>query len=199
MEVQTSANEKMIENFELYDEEGKQYNLRLSYDDKMIYFKLFFKTDILKEKFFINFDLGTLKKSCKTFNLLENCEDSYNFIKDLLKGKKISLKKEKNDLFLIMTVPVLLKEEKIQFILNKQKNNQEDIIQDLLQTVKELKNEIYLNKIEYEKLKNENIDIINRLNIIEKWKKEKEKEREEKEKKEKEKKEKKRKRKKRKI
>ena len=174
MEVQILDNEKVIENYELYDEEGKLYNLRLSYDDKMIYFKIFFKNDNLKEKYIINFDIGTLKKSCKTFNLLENCEDSFNFIKDLLKGKKISLKKEKTNLLLIMTVPVLLKEEKIKFILNKQKYNQEEMIEYLLQTVKELKNEIYLNKIEYEKLKNENNDIINRLNILEKWKNEKE-------------------------
>ena len=45
-----------------------------------------------------------------------------------------------------MIVPFLLKEEEIKFCLKKQVNSQEDIINSLLHTVTELKNEIQMLK-----------------------------------------------------
>ena len=63
MEVQTSGSKSIIEKYELFDEEKKAYQLDLSYVEKIIYFELYFKSDILKEKYFINLDLDILKKS----------------------------------------------------------------------------------------------------------------------------------------
>ena len=123
------------------DNEGKRYNIEYSYDENNIYFETFFTGDVLTEKYFLALNLNTLKKSCKSFNLLENLLESFNFIKDLIKMNKVSIKNENNSLNLIMNVPVLLKEEEIKFSLNKQINSQQDLIKDLIQRVKELKNE----------------------------------------------------------
>ena len=171
-------NRKCLEKYELKDNEGKIYCVDYSYDEINIYFEVFFKDNIIREKYFLLLDLNSLKKSCKAFNLVNDLLEAFNFIKDLFKLNKISIKAEKNGLNIEMTVPVLLKEEKIIFNLKNQKNNQEDIINDLIQTVKDLKNE--------------NIEINKRLDILEKWKNEieKRKKEEEKEKQEKEEKEK---------
>ena len=83
--------------------------LNIFYDENNIYFEIFFKGDILNEKYFLSFDLNTLKKSCKTFYLLENLLEAFNFIKDLFKMNKVSVKNENNSLNLIMIIPVLLK------------------------------------------------------------------------------------------
>ena len=163
------------EKYELKDNEGKIYNICFSYNENNIYFEIIFKGDVLNEKYFLSLDLGTLKNSCKTFNLIDKCLDAFNFIKDLLKMNKVSIKTENNSLNLIMIVPVLLKEEEIKFNLNKQQNKQEDIIKDLIQIVKELKNENL-------KLKTENIEINKRLDILENWKNDIEKKKKEKEK-----------------
>ena len=110
MEVQTSIiNKKGLEKYELKDNEGKNYNIEYFYDENNIYFEIFFKGDILNEKYFLSFDLNTLKKSCKTFYLLENLLEAFNFIKDLFKMNKVSVKNENNSLNLIMIIPVLLK------------------------------------------------------------------------------------------
>lgn len=170
MEEPEPINKKIKEKYELNDKEGKNYDINISYDEKNIYFELFFSTEILKEKYTLDLDLNTLRKSCKTFNLLENCKEVFNFIKDLLKSKKIYIKNENGSIYFIMIVPFLLKEEEIKFCLKKQVNSQEDIINSLLHTVRELKNEIQEHKKEYIKLKNENDEIIKRLNSLEKWK-----------------------------
>ena len=177
-------NRKCLEKYELKDNEGKIYCVDYSYDEINIYFEVFFKDNIIREKYFLSLDLNSLKKSCKAFNLVNDLLEAFNFIKDLFKLNKISINSEKNCLNIEMIVPVLLKEEKIIFNLKNQKNNQEDIINDLIQTIKDLKKENL-------KLKNENIEINKRLDILEKWKneienkkrkKEKEKEKQEKEK-----------------
>ena len=159
------------EKYELKDNEGKIYNIDLSLTENSIYFEIDFKGDILNEKYFLSSDLNTLKNSCKTFNLIDKCSDAFDFIKDLFKMNKVSIKTENNSLHLIMMVPVLLKEEEIKFNLSKKKNKQEDIINDLIQIVKELKNENL-------KLKTENIEIFKRLDMLENWKNEIEKEKE---------------------
>ena len=58
-----------------------------------------------------------------------------------------------------MIVPVLLKEEEIKFSLKKQIHSQQDVINNLIQSVKEL-------KIENQKLKDENREIYKRLDVI---------------------------------
>ena len=157
------------ETYQIKDNEGKLFNVDFSYDESKFYFDVSFKGEVLNETFFLSLDLNDLKKSCKTFSLLDNILDMFNFIKDLFKMNKVSTKMENNSLNIIMTVPVLLKEEEIKFTLNKKINKQEDIINDLIKIITELKNE--------------NADIKKRLNVLEKWKKEKEeKEKEEKEK-----------------
>ena len=166
MEVETPfINKKGLEKYELKDNEQKNYNIEYSYDEKNIYFEIFSKGDIFTEKFFLSLDLNTLKKSCKAFNLLENLLDAFNFIKELIKMNKVSIKNENNSLNLIMIVPVLLKEEEIKFSLKKQINSQKDLINDLIQIVKELKNE-------NQKLKAENSEINKRLDALENWKNE---------------------------
>ena len=172
MELETPLiNKKGLEKYELKDNEQKNYNNEYYYDEKNIYFELFSKGDILTEKYFLSLDLNTFKKSCKTFNLLENLLEAFNFIKELIKMNKVSIKNENNSLNLIMIVPVLLKEEEIKFSLKKQVNSQKDLINNLIQIVKELKNE-------NQKLKAENNEINKRLDALENWvekKKEKEK------------------------
>ena len=153
------------EKYEIKDNEGKIYNIDLSLTENNIYFEIDYKGNILNEKYFLSLDLNTLKNSCRVFNLIDKCSDSFDFIKDLFKMNKISIKTENCSLFLIMIVPVLLKEEEIKFNLKKQKIKQEDIINDLIQIVKELKNENL-------KLKTENIEINKRLDILENWKNE---------------------------
>ena len=165
MEAETPIIKKGLEKYELKDNEGKSYNIEYSYDENNIYFETFFTGDVLTEKYFLALNLNTLKKSCKAFNLLENLLESFNFIKDLIKMNKVSIKNENNSLNLIMNVPVLLKEEEIKFSLNKQINSQQDLIKDLIQRVKELKNE-------NQKLKDENIEINKRLDELENWKNE---------------------------
>ena len=173
MELETPfINKKGLEKYELKDNEQKNYNIEYSYDEKNIYFELFSKCDIFTEKYFLSLDFITLKKSCKVFNLLENLLEAFNFIKDLIKMNKVSVKNENNSLNLIMIVPVLLKEEEIKFSLKKQINSQKDLINDLIETVKELKNE-------NQKLKTENSEINKRLDALENWKNEIEKKKKE--------------------
>ena len=181
MEVPTpNINKKGQEKYELKDNEGKKYYLDYSYDEMKIYFEIFFKDNIIREKYFLSLDLNSLKKSCKAFNLVNDLLEAYNFIKELFKLNKVSIKTENNCLNLIMIVPVLLKEEEIKFNLKNQINKQEDIISDLIKAVEDLKNENI-------KLKNDNIEINKRLDILEKWKNEIEKKKREEEEKEKEK------------
>ena len=158
-------NRKEQEKYELKDNEGKKYYVEYSYDETKIYFEIIFKDNIIKEKYFLSLDLNSLKKSCKAFNLVNDISEAYNFIKDLFKLNKISIKTGKNCLNLEIIVPVLLKEEEVIFNLKNQIKNPEDIISDLIQAVKDLKNENI-------KLKNENIEINKRLDILENWKNE---------------------------
>ena len=67
MEPLTPIIKKKQENNDLKDKEGKNYIFNLSYDENSIYFDVFYKSDILKEKYFLKTDLKGLKQSCKTF------------------------------------------------------------------------------------------------------------------------------------
>ena len=160
--------------FEIKDKEGKIFIVDFSCDESHIFFDVSFKGDLLNETYFLSMDLCELKKSCKTFNLLDNYLDTFKFINDLFKINKVSIRMEHNSLYIIMMVPILLKEEEIKFSLKKKEKTKDDIINDLIQIVK--------------KLKDENIEIKKRLTQLEEWKKEKElKEKKEIEQKEKEK------------
>ena len=121
-----------------------------------------------------NFKLDKLKQLSKSFILFDSINDIYNCIKAIIDDGKGKIFYE-NENF-VLSIPIFLptgKQELVNFNLNKNKIEKDEIIQNLCKRINELENTIITLK-ENDKIKNEQInDILKRLQILEEKEKKK--------------------------
>ena len=158
-----------IQKYEIKDDNGNKYDFSFYVNKLGINFEINKLGEIMPEIYVNCFDLSSLCEKSKIFSLCNSCNEAFEYINELLKQNKISIKKENENINIIMKVSLMMKEQEVIMSLNKKKNNKDDIIYQLCDVIKEMKNEIF-------ELKNENYDLKKRILNIENWKKRKEEE-----------------------
>ena len=161
-----------IQKYEIKDDNGNKYDFSFYVNKLGINFEINKLGEIMPEIYVNCFDLSSLCEKSKIFSLCNSCNEAFEYINELLKQNKISIKKENENINIIMKVSLMMKEQEVIMSLNKKKNNKDDIIFQLCDVIKEMKNEIL-------ELKNENSALKKRILEIENWKKRKEEEEEE--------------------
>ena len=123
-----------------------------------VYFELY---DTNNENYkYINISsLNSLKKSNFWFNQFSSLEKLIKILKNIMNSNKFKIKEDKNDIKVIYFSNPLDEEDLICLELQKEEKSEKEIIKELLNTVKELKekNELLENKINnLEKIEKEN-------------------------------------------
>ena len=76
---------------------------------------------IIPEIYMNSFDLNALNNLCKIFNLCNSCKDAFEYINEIFKQNKVSLKNLNVKINLVLKVQKLMKEEDITLSLFNKK------------------------------------------------------------------------------
>ena len=158
-----------IKNYQINDNYGNKYNFSFYINKLGINFEINKLEEIIPQTYINTFDLSSLSNKSKIFSLCNSYNEVFEYINELYKQNKISIKKDNENINIIMKISLMMKEQEVILNLNKKINNKEDIIFQLCDVIKEMKNEIL-------GIKNENNDLKKRILEIENWKKRKEEE-----------------------
>ena len=156
------------------------YNLSLSYNDKLIFFEIEKEGEFPKKEYNLILDLDQLYKINKYFVQFENLGDIQTSFEALIEMKKITILKDENDKGMKINIinPLNKKEFYIDIPLREKslKNEIESIIPYIISLNDKINkmekrmnilenkvNELYIIKEEYSKLKKENIEKNNML------------------------------------
>ena len=128
------------------------YNLYLSSNTEAIKFSI--KSEFSNNCFFCEeiYTLENLSNINKIFVSFDSIEMLRNSIEDIISNNKYSMKENKENIELILKVPLFQKIIDIPLILNKKNMNQKDINENIYEQLNNLNNEIKL-------LKEENKDL----------------------------------------
>ena len=108
------------------------------------------------------FNLEELRNIHKFFRVFDNINEAVTNIQDIFEEKKVNIKKENDNIFLILKIPKISKgEDLISIELNKKSLSLEELNENLSKEVSELKN-----RIEY--LEEENKEPKNKIELLEK-------------------------------
>ena len=169
-------NTNNIQKYQINDNYGNKYNFSFYINKLGINFEINKLEEIIPQTYINTFDLSSLSNKSKIFSLCNSYNEVFEYINELYKQNKISIKKDNENINIIMKISLMMKEQEVILNLNKKINNKEDIIFQLCDVIKEMKNEIL-------GIKNENNDLKKRILEIENWKKKEEGKKEEEEKK----------------
>ena len=158
-----------IQKYEIKDDNGNKYDFSFYVNKLGINFEINKLEEIIPQTYINTFDLASLSNKSKIFSLCNSYNEVFEYINELYKQNKISIKKDNENINIIMKISLMMKEQEVILNLNKKINNKEDIIFQLCDVIKEMKNEIL-------GIKNENNDLKKRIVKIENWKKRKEEE-----------------------
>ena len=161
-------NTNNIQKYQINDNYGNKYNFSFYINKLGINFEINKLEEIIPQTYINTFDLSSLSNKSKIFSLCNSYNEVFEYINELYKQNKISIKKDNENINIIMKISLMMKEQEVILNLNKKINNKEDIIFQLCDVIKEMKNEIL-------GIKNENNDLKKRILEIENWKKRKEK------------------------
>jgi hypothetical protein len=162
-------NTNNIQKYQINDNYGNKYNFSFYINKLGINFEINKLEEIIPQTYINTFDLSSLSIKSKIFSLCNSYNEVFEYINELYKQNKISIKKDNENINIIMKISLMMKEQEVILNLNKKINNKEDIIFQLCDVIKEMKNEIL-------GIKNENNDLKKRILKIENWKKRKEEE-----------------------
>jgi hypothetical protein len=162
-------NTNNIQKYQINDNYGNKYNFSFYINKLGINFEINKLEEIIPQTYINTFDLSSLSNKSKIFSLCNSYNEVFEYINELYKQNKISIKKDNENINIIMKISLMMKEQEVILNLNKKINNKEDIIFQLCDVIKEMKNEIL-------GIKNENNDLKKRILKIENWKKRKEEE-----------------------
>ena len=162
-------NTNNIQKYQINDNYGNKYNFSFYINKLGINFEINKSEEITPQTYINTFDLSSLSNKSKIFSLCNSYNEVFEYINELYKQNKISIKKDNENINIIMKISLMMKEQEVILNLNKKINNKEDIIFQLCDVIKEMKNEIL-------GIKNENNDLKKRILEIENWKKRKEEE-----------------------
>ena len=160
-------NTNNIQKYQINDNYGNKYNFSFYINKLGINFEINKLEEIIPQTYINTFDLSSLSNKSKIFSLCNSYNEVFEYINELYKQNKISIKKDNENINIIMKISLMMKEQEVILNLNKKINNKEDIIFQLCDVIKEMKNE---------GIKNENNDLKKRILEIENWKKSKEEE-----------------------
>ena len=153
------------------EQNNMTYILNSGIVGESVYFELY---DIKNENYkYMNISsLNTLKKLNFWFNQFSSLEKLIKVIKNIMNSNKFKIREDKNDINVIYFSNPLDDEDIIYLELHKEEKSQKEIIKDLLNAIKELKekNQYLENKItNIEKNFNEKISTLeNQINNINK-------------------------------
>ena len=130
------------------EENNKEYTLNFGINGESIYFELYDLKDG-NYKYMNIFSLPLLKKKNFWFNQFSSLEKMVKVIKNIMKSNKFQIKEGNINKIIIFFSNPLDEEDIISLELNKEEKSTKEIIKDLLDVTKELKekNEFLENKI----------------------------------------------------
>ena len=142
------------------------YNLYLSSNTEAIKFSI--KSEFSNNCFFCEeiYTLENLSNINKIFVSFDSIEMLRNSIEDIISNNKYSMKENKENIELILKVPLFQKIIDIPLILNKKNMNQKDINENIYEQLNNLNNEIKLLKEENKELKKSNEKLLKLYNEL---------------------------------
>ena len=112
--------------------------LNFGVNGESVYFELF-NSKNENYKYMNIFSLTSLKKKNDWFNQFSSLEKLIKVIKNIMNSNKFKIKEEKNDIMIIFFSNPVDDEDMISLELNKKEKSEKEIIKELLDTIKELK------------------------------------------------------------
>ena len=125
---------------------------------------MFFEDDLTRTKYKLIYTLEELQSLHKIFRASDNISEALDLIKDSFDSKNYKIKEENGNICLKMNIIVGRKENKFQFILLKQSDDIENIVNTVNIKVQQIEKEID----DIKKNNNINQQILNKINAIEK-------------------------------
>ena len=122
------------------------------------------KNDSFQKSFSNKFTIEKIKEN-KYFSMCDNLEEIYSELESRIKINEIKLVEQENNLMVIIILPSI-KIKEVTFLLNEDKKNENQKMDELIKIISELKNEINSLKNENNQLK-EKIDEIQKNNTNE--------------------------------
>jgi hypothetical protein len=110
-----------IKNYQINDNYGNKYNFSFYINKLGINFEINNLNEIIPQTYTNTFDLSSLCDKSKIFSLCNTSNEAFEYINELYKQNKISIKKENENINIIMKVTLMMKEQEI--ILNLKKKN----------------------------------------------------------------------------
>ena len=113
------------------------------------------------------FNLEELRNIHKSFRVFDNINEAVTNIQVIFEEKKVNIKKENDNIFLILKIPKISKgEDLISIELSKKSLSLEESNENLYKEVSEVKNKIEENKNRIELLEKENKNYKNEINEL---------------------------------
>ena len=126
-----------------YKNNDEIYEIELSSESNGILMKFTEKStpNIIPSLFIGKYDFNELKDKNKFLRIYDTIDELFQFFKDILNQKKLSIIKESNNLKTVWSFIKGTSEDNIQLILTKGEMKKDDIIDSLVKEIKFLKNE----------------------------------------------------------
>ena len=126
-----------------YKSKDEVYEIELSSESNGIFMKFTEKStpNIIPSLFKGKYDFNELKDKNKSLRIYDTIDEFFQFFKDILNQKKLSIIKESNNLKTVWSFIKGTSEDNIQLILTKGEMKKDDIIDTLVKEIKFLKNE----------------------------------------------------------
>lgn len=134
--------EKKETSFKLKDKEQKaSYSLSFSIESNSLIVNIIEDDSLPVINYKAKFTLNDLEKQSRYFKLFESLEELIPEIKSLYEQNKITLRKEKSEIILILSLPLKIIEE-VLLCIPQAEIDSKTIINDLCSTVNELRKKI---------------------------------------------------------
>ena len=154
---ETPADNKIIEIIKLY-QKGINYKLEMIIDGEYMTFNLYEENNSINTKYFSQkISLSEIKNKHQIFCVFNSCKDFLDYIKTLFDNKKLSIKKNNDNISIVMNVEYLFKQEIIEISLKEKNISANDLNNNLIKEINNLKS-ITLNL--EEKINKQNSEII---------------------------------------
>ena len=112
-------NTNNIQKYQINDNYGNKYNFSFYINKLGINFEINKSEEITPQTYINTFDLSSLSNKSKIFSLCNSYNEVFEYINELYKQNKISIKKDNENINIIMKISLMMKEQEVILNLNK--------------------------------------------------------------------------------
>jgi len=112
-------NTNNIQKYQINDNYGNKYNFSFYINKLGINFEINKLEEIIPQTYINTFDLSSLSNKSKIFSLCNSYNEVFEYINELYKQNKISIKKDNENINIIMKISLMMKEQEVILNLNK--------------------------------------------------------------------------------